>query len=1585
MDTDKVHKKIGWNVIDTYFKDNMYHLVSHHLDSYNTFVSQGIKRIFKENNPIRFIEPKDEHGHKEHRNQCFLYCGGKNGDKIYFENPKNIYPNIARLNNQTYGIDIYYDVDIEYKYYGDDKKEFNKTSTIEKVRLGKFPIMLHSDLCVLKNLPTDIRFNMGECRNDYGGYFVIDGKEKVIVCQEKFADNMMYIRKHKGDNVYSHSCEIRCVSEDSSKPIRYTSVRITHDGKIMVDIPNIKKHMPLFILMRGLGITSDKDIIKHCIWDLDENKDMIDEFLPSILDNNHIYVQDVALKYMMTFTKYSTSVSYLMNVLMNYFLPHIGENNFNDKAKFIGYMVNKLLRVYMGKDKPTDRDNYTYKRIETSGSLLYDLFREYYLLQKRDIATRINTKYSLHIGEYIEHFDSLIELNTEYIFENKIVEDGFRKALKGNWGATAETKRIGVLQELNILSWFSKMSHLRKLNLASNSSAKLVAPHLLHNSQWGKIDPVDTPDGGNIGFHKHMTVMAKITDSYSSFPMINWIKNNTTFRSFRDSDNLYRLTKIFVNGNWIGSLGDPVYDVKWMKLCRQNGIIPYQTSISFDITNNTVYIYTDSGRLCRPVYYVVNKKPSYVFVKEYNWDKLITGLVSKDDYNFLKVYGVDELYPNLKDLKKDEMVKYLKDNRCVVEYVDTAEEEMSLMAMKPSDISKYNTHLEIDPSLTLGILGNSIIFPEHNQFPRDLFSCGQSKQAASIYNTNFNNRFDTSNVVLNNGQIPLIKSRYLQKFNNEEHPYGYNTIVAIMSLNGYNVEDAILANEASVKRGLFRTTYLKTYEVREDVDEESTDEVISVFENVYNKDSTKLKPEYDYSHLDKNGFIKEESELHEKIVLVGKNTYKKDDPTNWKDSSKTAKKGQGGFVDKVYVSNNELGHRTAKIRVRDERVPNIGDKMASRAGQKGTIGLIIPEEDMPFDENGVRPDLIINPHAIPSRMTIGQLIECLYGKVCAGLGGFGDCTAFINEGSGYDTYSKLLTNMGFHGSGYQVMYDGLSGNQLTSSIFIGPTYYMRLKHMVADKINYRAKGPVNALTRQSVHGRANDGGLRIGEMERDSILSHGASYFLNESFLKRGDEYYMAICNHTGSIAIYNKEKDIYISPFVDGPVKFHISNDKKIETIDMHTKYGKSFSIVKIPYAFKLLMLELQAMNVQMRVITDDNVNQMLNISYQSNNINKLLHLSETSENLESEMKLYINNMNDRVLKAKNISTILTKVNSNIMSKSLLSKRNYLFGDLNKSDIENIQMDEVSDFSTTDPHQANQTTELLLKHLDGDHKLTILDGMACIGGNTRSFAKKFKNVIANELDEKRYKMLINNMKNIYGFENIQYFNKDINELIEQLSYDVLFLDPEWGGTGYKKESNILLSIGVTPVEEVVINAFNTNDNLKMIGLKLPLNYNFDHLTNTLDINNLSSTKKSFKNMAIIIIKYKKQIGKGFEESLEKSDLPVFEKKIKREEGDDSELNNMYEHLSDENKQIIDTVDEGLLKELYKQIEGNNPIPASIPPQSPVFKETELIEQSNPKLEILMEKKNDDVSEDKEDESENNDSSGLKSIVVKTE
>jgi DNA-directed RNA polymerase II subunit RPB2 len=1476
--------RISWNIIHRYFKDNPYNLVSHHIDSYNNFFSNGIYQIFLENNPIRFIERITEE--KENLAECLLYMGGKNGNKIYFGKPiiyddanssglnetnvHYMYPNDARLRNMTYGFTIHIDVDVDVKYTDDTGTFVSKSMILNKIYLGTFPIMLHSNLCILKGLSTEARFNLGECRNDNGGYFIINGKEKVILSQEKFGDNMLYVRKNKEDDVYSHSCEVHSVSEDSSKPIRFTSVKMIGPGarytnnQIVIDIPNVKKPIPLFIVMRSLGIISDKSIIETCLLDLDKNKDMIDLFIPSIHDANTIFNQSLALEFMAKFTKAQT-LSSIQNILMNYFLPHVGEDNFINKAYYIGFMVYKLLRVVTDKEPQTDRDNFKFKRIETSGSLIYDLFREYYLLQKQQIKLAID-KLWYYEPIYSTQLLALVTNNEKDIFKERIVEKGFKIGFKGNWGASDNTKRVGLVQDLNRLSWFTFMSHLRKIILPLDPTAKVVAPHLLHNSQWGIIDPVDTPDGGNIGLHKHMAISATISNSYPSYDIIRWIRYNLKLILITECTPkvLSDYTKVFVNGNWVGVLEDPITSLIKMRIYRRNGLIPIYTSILFNYKTNTIYIYTDAGRLIRPIFYkntsynydtnemnyekwsyeniddgIINK----IIKGEINWTSLVSGFQDKFDTNFNLRNNI--VYFNENDLYSDTSIETLTSNSAIIDYIDVSEEESSLIAINIENVDKnnYYTHCEIEPSLIYGIMGNSIIYPENNPFPRNCFSCGQSRQAVSVYHSNYQMRLDKMGVVLNYGQTPLIKSRYLEYINKEEQPYGVNAIVAVMCYTGYNVEDAILINEGAVKRGIFRTSYYTSYVGYEESSKVKGSSVESYFTNIEDKIGVqKIKDGYDYGRLDENGLVKENTIIDDKIILIGQVTQTSENKGVLIDNSVTTKKGQLGFVDKSFLTEGEEGFRIAKIRIREERLPAIGDKMASRSGQKGTIGLVIPEEDMPFTADGIRPDLIINPHAFPSRMTIGHLIESLFGKLCLINGSYGDCTAFSSKGSNYDVYGNLLVEQGYHKTGNEILYSGFTGEQIFSDVYIGPTYYMRLKHMVKDKINYRATGRRSSLTRQTNQGRSNDGGLRIGEMERDSVMGHGMSYFLNESFMVRGDQYLMAICNKTGTIAVYNEEKNLFLSPFADGPLNFNITS-KTTSVINSISKFGRSFSIVHIPYALKLLIQELQVMNIQMRIITEDNIDQLLNLSYQSNNINKLLNISENlvGDEMVNMVKDYVKSSMGKNLDkfyesyAKSTKSAIKKITStnqlkkeNIIISLSEKDARYLFPEKSDVDYNKLVTTTVGQYSSSGKLGSGQLVDIIKENMKKEPiEIIVTDGTGNIGSDTINLAMNFKMVNSYEIDDVNYEALEKNVKE-FKLNNVNLYKGDVTQMIDY-NQDVIYIDAPWGGKDYKESNNISLYLSGIEISEFYSKFL---DRASLFIFKVPLNYKISNFEN---------------------------------------------------------------------------------------------------------------------------------------------------------
>lgn len=1125
------------------------------------------------------------------------------------------------------------------------------TVTIEKMELkdiflGRFPIMVQSDFCILQGMSSDMRHKLGECKHDYGGYFIIDGKEKTIVCQEKFGDNMLRIGKSSEDNI-STVANFKSVSENASKYIRSLAIKVEQPSKrIVVVIPNIRKPVPLFALFRALGILTDKAIIEYCTLQPVEtlSASMADYFNACIHDAQYVNTQMEALKYISLLVKQRASsrqsfneehIAKVMHILADYFLPHVGEMNYIDKAFHLGNMTNRLIMVDLQIESPTDRDHYKFKRVEVVGTMLRDLVKEYYKRQQQQIRRLFEIRYEYHKAEY-KH--PAVMFRKEYVsfFRERMVETGVMKGFKGSWGMGTGAEKVGVTQDLNRLSYNGMISHLRKTSVPIENE-KLVEPHMLHGSQWGFIDPMDTPDGGNIGIHKYFSIMTMVSRRVSREPLRQLIENHSTVTPLSRCIPILvaSKTKIFVNGLWVGITDNQRLLVSELKLHRRHALIPITSSITFHYSKNIIEVFTDGGRLLRPIFYYddllsgfvfdatgkewsgiaslienydTNKRTEQTAASELLWNKLITGFHPKKDTETFnpfhgRTYEWSELY--------SVPVSQSRTNKSLLEYLDANETETSLIAMN-SEVRirqpKEYTHLEIHESTILGVMSNMIIYPQHNPLSRNCFSCGQSKQAVSVYHSNYQMRMDKTAVVLNSGQIPLVKSEYLQYINQEEMPYGENAMVAIMCYTGYNVEDAVLVNEAALKRGLFRTTYYTTYETHEEREikngELSTEKLFMNIANTENVIGTTVG--YDYNKLDEYGLIPENTPVDEKTVLIGASSFVPGKDTR-KDSSKKPKKGQLGVVDKSFITEDEEGKRIAKVRVREVRIPTFGDKFSSRAGQKGTIGMVIPEANMPFNKHGIRPDIIINPHALPSRMTIGQLIECVVGKACAIHGAFGDCTAFRDSSTSVSLFGELLSHYKFHSTGNEIMYNGMTGEQIEMETYFGPTYYMRLKHMVKDKINSRPRGPNTNLTRQPVAGRANDGGLRIGEMERDAVISHGMTAFLQESMLERADDYQMAICNKTGTIAIYNPSKNIMLSPSADGPIQYtrNISNNDDI--VKQVSRFGRSFSIVRVPYSLKLLMQELMGINVRLSIITEDNVSQMDNMNF-SKNIDLLL-----------------------------------------------------------------------------------------------------------------------------------------------------------------------------------------------------------------------------------------------------------------------------------------------------------------------------------------------------------------------------------------
>lgn len=1161
-----------WNIIESYFEgQHLERLVRHQLESYNNFVDHQITKTIDMFNPVHIASEQDlDPVLKKHSLEIFVTFENFNiyRPQIHENNGaiKLMFPQEARLRNFTYASAM--TIDINIKYVIRTGKELENTQTVYKtlsqIHIGKLPIMVKSKICVLNQYKHFEHAQTGECGFDTGGYFIMNGSEKTVLGQERAAENrVMCFNVSKNNTKYSWVAEIKSVPD--FKCISPKQINLMFSSKnngfgfpIDVQLPRIKQPVPLFVVFRALGVIADKEICEKILLDI-KNKDLLLALQASIIEANKYLTKDECIRYITTFAMYTPinmdkdtgatkKHEFTMDVLNNDLFPHC--HNITQKTYFLGYMTNKLLQAATGLVKQDDRDSYINKRVDLTGTLLNNLFRNYFNKLVKDMEKQVIREINNGSWKSTDDYENIINLTNIYkIIKSTTIENGLKRALStGDFGIKqVNSNKVGVAQVLNRLTYVSGLSHLRRISTPTDKSGKLIPPRKLHNTTWGFLCPAETPEGQSVGLVKNLAYMTHITGHSNSPSLYDYILPNIIQLDDPALTNVYNRVKVFINGAWVGISNNPNELYMTLKDKKHKGIINIYTSVVFDYKNQEIRVCNDSGRLSRPLLRI---KDNNVLITNTIIDKLKTGVLNWD--SLLTSTTLDE---------------------AVLEYVDPEEQSLSLIATKPKDIvaksdmiHKY-THCEIHPSTIFGVLASCIPFPEHNQSPRNSYQCAQGKQAMGVYVTNYENRMDKTAYVLNYPSRPLVDTRIMNLLQLNKIPSGGNIIVAIMTHTGYNQEDSLLFNQGSVDRGLFLTTIYHT-EKDEDKQKINGDEEIRCKPDASKTKGMKIG---NYNKVNSKGVIPENTLVENRDIIIAKVTPIKEnrnDPTKvikFEDQSKIYKTTEETYVDKTYIDRNGEGYNFAKVRLRTVRKPGIGDKFSSRHGQKGTIGNIIPECDMPFTSAGVKPDIMINPHAIPSRMTIAQLKETVLGKVLLELGLFGDGTSF-GDFEVKDICNELI-NCGYEAHGNELMYNGLTGEQIECSVFMGPAFYQRLKHMVNDKAHSRAIGPMVNLTRQPAEGRSRDGGLRFGEMERDCVASHGATRFMRGRMYDSSDKYSVYVCKKCGHIASYND--------------KMHIHHCRMCDN-------RTDFSYVEIPYACKLLFQELNTMNVAPRIITD-------------------------------------------------------------------------------------------------------------------------------------------------------------------------------------------------------------------------------------------------------------------------------------------------------------------------------------------------------------------------------------------------------------
>jgi DNA-directed RNA polymerase subunit B len=1087
-------------LIEAYFKDNS--LVKQQIDSFNRFLTDGLQTIVNEVGLIKTNVEGFEIKLGKIRIEPPRFYEIKGGYR-------QILPAEARLRNLTYACPLFLEMT--------PIQNGVARSTPIEVFIGELPIMLKSKACYLADMTKNELIEAGEDPLDPGGYFIINGTERVLVSLEDLVLNKVLVTKEKDESILAKVFSTR-------KGFRAKcTVKRTKTGQWIVDFPAAPvKGISLTPLLYVLGF--EKNV--ENLFDMS-----INEIANDVIYNKEITKIDEPYKeWVSKRLSPGQPKEYrdqrMWNIIDEYLLPHLGNTMADRKKKayYLAKMAQRTTLVFHKKLIPDDRDHYGNKRVKLAGELMEELFRYAFNFLVRDIiyqASRVDVR-----GR---------KLQVHTLIRQDALTDRILYAMAtGNWIAG----QTGVSQLLDRVSWAATISHRRRLISPLSKRHPHFLARDLHGTHYGRICPAESPEGISISLVKNFGLFAEATTGCDEQEVINILK---TFDIKENVDNPIKYCSIYINGTFIGFHPDGKSLANRLREKRRNNEIDYQVNIFFRDKTNELFINTDRGRIRRP--YVVVKEGKSSLTKEH-----------------------------IKRLKEGQLTWKHLVKIGVIEYLDADEEENCLIALDESKITNETTHLEIEPATILGFVSSLLPFPDHNSSPRLGMACAMQKQSLGLYASNFNQRFDTKAYVMYYPQQPIAQTSVYKALNLKRRAAGQNFVVALTSYRGWNMSDAIVINKGAIDRGLGRVMMLKTYETEETTYPSGQKDYIEL-------PSPKVegyRGEEAYRNLDVDGIVIPESEVHEKDVIVGKVS-----PPRFleevsifglieekrRENSLVVKAGDDGKVDSVLIAEGGSGNKVAKVRLRVEKIPEIGDKFASRHGQKGVIGLIVPHEDMPFTEQGIVPDLIVNTHAIPSRMTAGHLLEMLGCKAYSLKGEILDATPFRERN--VKEIEEILKKYGFEEKGEEWMYDGITGERMRVKIFVGVIYYQRLHHLVSNKMHARSRGPVQLLTLQPTEGRAREGGLRFGEMERDTLIGYGASMLLRERLLEESDKSIQLVCKECGSLGYYD---------FVKKKGMCQLCNSTNVQEVEMS-------------YAFKLLLEEISSLNVFPRLIISKRV----------------------------------------------------------------------------------------------------------------------------------------------------------------------------------------------------------------------------------------------------------------------------------------------------------------------------------------------------------------------------------------------------------
>ena len=1091
-----------------------------HLNSYDEFLERGLQSIIDEVSQIEIESAeypyKIQLGKLKLQQARMMELDGS---------ITHIAPMEARLRNVTYASPVMLEASVV---------EDGKILESRFVHIGDMPLMIRSNACVLHNLSEQKLVEHGEDPNDPGGYFIINGSERVIVGLEDLSYNKIIVDKEiVGGNIVFKAKVYSSIVGYRAK----LELIMKNDGLIVAKIPGSPVDIPVVTLMRALGLESDREIAA-AVSLVDEIQDELEASFEKSGDvptakDAIVYISKRIAPGMLEEFQIKRAETLLDWGL----LPHLGKHpdNRKEKSQFLGEAACKLIELKLGWLTPDDKDHYGNKVIKFAGQMLADLFRTAFRNLVRDM------KYQLERSGQKRGINAVAAA-----VRPGIVTDKLNNAIAtGNWGRG----RVGVTQLLDRTNYLSTISHLRRIQSPLSRSQPNFEARDLHATHFGRICPSETPEGSNCGLVKNLALSAIISVNVPSEDIIEKLYDlGVTYVSEAKDELKKDGARIFVDGRLIGYYKDGQKLADSLRELRRNfkihphiGMFLYQSDI--EGSTKRLYVNCNAGRVLRPLIVIKDNKPL-----------LTQELIDKVSKKFLS--WNDLLHMG------------------IIELVDANEEENCYITMDEENIKKH-THMEIFPSAILGAGASIIPYPEHNQSPRNTYESAMAKQSLGFSTPLMNASTYVRQHFMLYPQIPIVTTKAMGLLGLEDRPAGQNCIVAVLPFDGYNIEDAIVLSKSSVERGLGRTFFYRIYEaeakqypggMRDNFEIPNAEGNIRGF-----------RGDKAYRLLEEDGVIATESMVQGGDILIGKTSpprfmeeyreFEVKGPYR-RDTSIGVRPSENGVVDNVVMTQSHDGGKMYKIRVRDTRIPEIGDKFASRHGQKGVIGMLVNHEDLPYTADGVVPDVLINPHAFPSRMTVGMFLESVTGKAAALRGTKMDGSAFVGEK--LDDVKGVLESAGFKYSGKEMMYDGRTGKAFEAEVFIGVVYYQKLHHMVADKIHARARGQVQMLTKQPTEGRARGGGLRFGEMERDCLIAYGASMMLKDRLLDESDKADIYICERCGLVSYYDIKQRKFVC---------RVCGDKAKVTS------------ISVAYAFKLLLQEMMSLDVAPRLLIKERV----------------------------------------------------------------------------------------------------------------------------------------------------------------------------------------------------------------------------------------------------------------------------------------------------------------------------------------------------------------------------------------------------------